>query len=316
MVDKITSRAVRGEFQRALAIDMAPSWVNAVSNKFMSDSSEELYAWLGAVPAMREVIGGRNAKELPEYEWTIKNRHFEATLEVLTKDLRRDKIGALRMRIAELATRASTHEASLLSELIVNGETELCYDGQFFFDTDHEEGSSGAQSNDIDVDISGLPVETAGSTTNPSIAEMQFAIAKGVQQITSFVDDQAEPMNETANNFLVMVPQVFLNSAIQAVDSSIQVAETQSVLGALKKKFSINVEPNVRLSDWTTKFAMFRTDAPIKALIRQEETGVMVGSKGDGSEYEFDNFAHQYGIDVWRNAAYGRWQNACLITLT
>ena len=70
--------------------------------------------------------------------------------------------------MAELAERGRTHYASLLSTLIVNGATTVCYDGQYFFDTDHSEGASGTQSNKIDSDISTLPASVHGSTTAPS----------------------------------------------------------------------------------------------------------------------------------------------------
>ena len=47
------------------------------------------------------------------------------------------------------ADRTVSHWASLLSTLIVNGESATCYDEQYFFDTDHSEGESGTQSNVI-----------------------------------------------------------------------------------------------------------------------------------------------------------------------
>lgn len=315
-IEKITERQVIGNFYKALAANTGAAWIGDVSNYFPSDQAIEEYAWLGMTPAMREWIGGRQAKGFREQSMQIRNKHYEATLDVLVSDLRRDKTGQLMARINEQARRANTHWASLLSTLILNGASTTCYDGQYFFDTDHSEGDSGTQSNDIEVDISGLPVATAGTTTAPSIAEFQFAIAKGVEKIVSFVDDQGEPMNEDATAFTIMVPITFMNTALQAVASTAQVAETQSVLDALKSNFSLKVVPNPRLSDWTASFAMFRTDSYLKSFIRQEEMGVQMKVKGAGSEYEFDNDAHQYGIDCWRNVGYGYWQNSCLITLT
>jgi phage major head subunit gpT-like protein len=313
-IEKITERQVIGTFYEALKQDTGAAWINAVSNYFASDQGSEEYAWIGQSPVMREWVGGRNAKGFTENNLTIRNKHFEATIEVLVKDLRRDKSGQVMTRIRDLARRTNSHWASLLSTLIINGAATECYDGQYFFDTDHSEGSSGAQSNDLEVDISGLPVETAGTITNPAIAEMQFAIAKGVQQIVSFVDNQGEPMNSDASEFLVMVPTTFMNTALQAVATPVQVGETQSALQAMKGQFALNVVVNPRLS-WTTQFALFRTDSALKSFIRQEETGVQLKIKGYGSEYEFDNDAHQYGVDTWRNVGYGYWQNACLITL-
>ena len=123
-------------------------------------------------------------------------------------------------------------------------------------------------------------------------------------------------MNEDARSFIVKCPISLMNVAMQAVATPLQVDASQTALTALKQDFSIRVAPNARLSDWTANFAVFRADSNVKALIRQEETAVQMKVKGEGSEYEFDNDAHQYGIDTWRNVGYGLWQMACLVTMT
>ena len=316
-IEKLTQRQIIGAFYKALSADTGAAWIGDVSNLFGSDQASEEYAWLGQSPAMREWVGGRLAKGFSENSQIIKNRHFEATLEILVRDLRRDKSGQALLRIAELAARSNTHWASLLSTLILNGLTDTCYDGQYFFDTDHAEGDSGAQSNKIDVDISGVPAAVHGAAvTAPSVEEMQWAIAYGIQQIVSFVDNEAEPMNENASAFLAMVPVSFMNVALQAVQTPIQVDASQTALVALKQNFSIQIAVNARFGSWTDQFALFRTDGQIKSLIRQQETTVQMKAKGYGSEFEFDNDAHQYGIDAWREVGYGYWQNACHITLT
>jgi phage major head subunit gpT-like protein len=313
-VDKLTERQIIGTFYKALSQDVGAGWISDVSNYFTSDQASEEYAWLGMSPAMREWIGGRNAKGFRENNIEIKNKHFEATLEVLVRDLRRDKSGQVMLRIQEMARRANAHWASLLSTLIINGESTVCYDGQYFFDTDHAEGASGTQDNDITVDISAMPLTKTGTTTAPSVEDIQWSIMKGIEAIVKFKDDQGEPMNEDANSFLVMVPPTFYHVGIQAVATPMQVAASQAALSEMKKEFSIRCVPNVRLT-WTDRFAIFRTDSNVKAFIRQEEQGVQIKAKGYGSEYEFDNDAHQYGIDSWRNVGYGYWQNACLVTL-
>jgi phage major head subunit gpT-like protein len=143
-------------------------WLDAVSNLYGSDQASETYNWLGQTPAMREWLAGRQAKGFSGQGVTILNKHYEATLEIAIKDMRRDKTGQIRARMAELAQRGQTHWASLVSTLIVNGATTVCYDGQYFFDTDHSEGSSGNQSNAISVTIANLPCVVHGSTTAPS----------------------------------------------------------------------------------------------------------------------------------------------------
>ena len=108
-MDKITSRQVIGWFYQTLNSAQGAPWINQVSNYFTSDQDIEEYYWLGMVPAMREWIGGRQAKGLKEQGIQIKNRHFEGTLEFLVKHMRRDKSGQIKVRIQELAKRANTH---------------------------------------------------------------------------------------------------------------------------------------------------------------------------------------------------------------
>lgn len=317
----LSSRAIIGEYYRQLEVATGQSWVPLVSNLFTSDQDGEDYKWLGQVPALRQWIGGRHAKGFSENGIRVENLHFEATLEVLVREMRRDKTGQVMVRVRELANRTVGHWASLLSTLIVNAEAAVCYDGQYFFDTDHAEGASGTQSNDISVDISGVPVSVHGTTTIPSVEEMQYAIVQAIQKIVSFKDDQGEPFNELANEFLVMTPVSMLQQASAAVSlrgDARQFASQTGFDALAAQGVRIQTAANVRLDSagWTTKFGVFRTDGEIKPLIRQQETDVMMKAKAEGSEYEFDNDAHQYGVDTWRNVGYGLWQGSCLVTLT
>lgn len=310
----LSSRAIIGEFYRTLEQDEGTRWYPRLSMPFTSDQEGETYKWLGMSPAMREWIGGRHAKGFRENGITIQNKHFEATMEVLVREMRRDKTGQVMVRIQEMADRANAHWASLLSTLIVNGPTTVCYDGQFFFDDDHVEGDSGSQSNDITSDISELPTNNHGSVTAPSVGEMQLSILKGVQQIYGFKDDQGEPMNENARNFMVMVPTSLWSVALAAVTMPmIDTGESNVIPSA---GFNIDVQVNARLDgSWTDEFAVFRTDGRVKPFIRQQETDIMMKAIAEGSELEFREDKHHYGIDAWRNVGYGYWQHACLVTM-
>jgi phage major head subunit gpT-like protein len=310
----LSSRAIIGAYYARLEQNPGMGWVDAISNYFTSDQDSETYPWLGQSPVMREWIGGRHAKGLRENGITIENKHFEATLEILVKDMRRDKTSQVMTRVHELADRTNAHWAKLLSELIANAATLSCYDGQYFFDTDHAEGDSGTQSNKISVDISALPAAVHGSTTAPSVAEMQQSILQGVQQMYGFKDDQGEPINETALNFLVMVPVPLFQVAAAALRNEMVNGGDSNLFRTLSE-YNIQPVPNPRLT-WTDKFAVFRTDGTIKSLIRQEETAVQLKVKAEGSEFEFDHDAHQYGVDTWRNTGLGMWQSACQVTMT
>lgn len=310
----LSSRAIMGMYFARLEMDPGMGWLDGVSNMFSSNQSSETYNFLGQSPAMREWIGGRQAKGFSGQGVTILNKHYEATIEVAKKDARRDKTPQIVARVSEFADRAQSHWASLTSALILAGPSTVCYDGQFFFDTDHSEGDSGTQSNDITVDISTLPAAVHGVVTAPSMEEMQQTILAAITAILGFKDDRGEPMNENARAFVVVVPNSLYMVAVAACATLTTMALQQNLNPNLIAGLSVAVQMNARLT-WTDSFAVFRTDSPIKALIRQTEQEVELKAKAEGSEYEFDNDAWQFGIDAWRGVGYGYWQRACYVTM-
>ena len=316
-VAELSSRAIIGMYYEALDAATAAGWADAIGNLFTSDQESESYKWLGQTPMLKEWIGGRNAKGFQVNGITIENKHYEATLEFQVKDIRRDKTPQIRARVGNLADRASEHWADLLSTLILNGASTVCYDGQYYFDTDHSEGSSGTQSNSITVTLStDIPATTAyiGSTTAPGPTAMGFAIRKAIQSILGFKDDQGQPMNSNSKKFVVMVPVPYMADALDAVNSVVSdQGKTNATKTLQNQGFTIDVVVNPRLT-WTTKFAVFRTDGRVKPLIRQQETPPSMKAKAEGSEFEFDNDAWQFGVDTWRNVGYGYWQHGCLVT--
>lgn len=314
-VNYLTTRGVIGSFYHALSVASGASWVDQVSNYFQSNQLTETYAFLNQVYGLREWVGERMARHLSENSFTIRNKHYEDTLAVGVSTKRRDKSDQVQIRINEMARRSVSWWASALSTLILNAASTTCYDGQYFFDTDHSEGDSGTQSNSISADISTYPVATAGSTTVPSVGEAQYAIYAAIAQILGFKDNTGEPMNEDARDFLIMCPLSLYKILGQAVNTAGQVAESQTAMDALKGEFSMRVVPNPRLSTWTANFAVFRTDSYLKSFIRQEETGVQMKALAEGSDHEFLHDEHLFGIDTWRNVGYGFWQNSCLVTL-
>ncbi|MGE3990330.1 Mu-like prophage major head subunit gpT family protein [Pseudorhodoplanes sp.] len=291
------------------------SWVNRYAMKIDSNQEIESYAFLGMAPTMREWIGGRQAKGLSEYSFQVRNKDHEATLEVLVKELRRDKSGQIRLRINDLARRVLSYPAKLVSTLMQNGESQLCYDGSYFFDTAHVSGKSGSQANKIQVDISELPVgaDNHGSVSVPHVLEFQQAVLKGVQQLLALKDDQGEPLNEGMRTFEVMVPTSMWAIAQAALALPVLSQGQANIIPAMSD-FKIVPVVNPRLT-WTTKFAIVATDGETKPFIIQEEVPLGVDAIAEGSELEFKEKKHWYGVDWTGEVAFGLWQHAVLVEL-
>jgi phage major head subunit gpT-like protein len=301
----LTSRAVVGRFYRRLEEYAQAAWWTRLALHFASSQESETYRWLGMVPQVREWKGGRQVRPLRSQGLTIVNKTWEATVRVDADEQRRDKSGQLLVRISELARRVATHPNKLLTALVLAGESSPGYDGQYFFDTDHSEGDSGPQSNDLTAD--------AATPSAPTDREMYEAIVDAIGQVLSFRDDQGEPMNDTAREFLVMVPMSFLGATLVALSG--QTVQSTSNPLASGAPFTVRWIANPRLT-WTDKFALFRTDGTTRPFIFQEELPVQVQVLAEGSELEINENQHQYGVKAVHAAGYGFWQDACLVTFT
>jgi phage major head subunit gpT-like protein len=306
-----SSRAIIGRFYNRLESTQPPPWVPRVAMRMDSDQPSETYNWLGMSPVMREWAGGRNATGFRTNGISVTNKLFEASVAVDMDDIRRDKTGQFLARIDELPGRAQQHRARLLTDLILSGESTACYDGEFFFDTDHAEGSSGTQSNDLAVDISDNSL--GGTATAPTPLAIQHSVLAAVQAIMGFKDDKGEPMNETAAAFDVMVPTTFMGATLAAL-SLPMIDGGNSNLLVNSPGFSLTPVINPRLT-WTTKLAVFRTDGMTKPFIEQVEYDPRMVAIAEGSEMEALERKHLYSVERMGNVAFGYWQHACLVTL-
>ena len=72
--ETIGRRDTIGKFFAALEIAIGKSWIKLLSMECPSDQDVEKYRWLTASPAMREWIGGLNARGLTANGIDIENK--------------------------------------------------------------------------------------------------------------------------------------------------------------------------------------------------------------------------------------------------
>jgi phage major head subunit gpT-like protein len=354
--DTIGVRGIIGMFFQSLEQYSGQTWINKIANTFESNQDTETYAGLGMVPQMREWVGGKLAKSFIEQSVKIGNRDFEATLAIKNKDRRRDKTGQVAARIGELAQRALSHDALLLSALIDGGTsttitipgggnvTVACYDAQPLFSATHTIGSV-ALSNSLTFNLSNAAgtlgkVTGTGTPTNPSPAAFSLAIQNALSALYAFKDDQSQPLNEFAREFIIMVPPSLSGSANAAINSAflalgysnpLQFSVTPS-----EGRPTFTVISNPRLT-WTDKFALFRTDGAFKTLIRQVEAltpnsanestfgendslpvgyGLTMKVLAEGSDHEFKNNEALFSVEKSGFVGNGRFDQAVLTQFT
>lgn len=125
----------KGAFNKGF--ESAPSFYERVAMIVPSQVREEEYGWLGQLPQVREWIGPRVVQNLTAHSYVIKNRAFELTVSVRRDDISDDQYGIYAPMFGELGKAAGELPDQLVFGLLNNGFTGTCYDGQYFFNTDH-----------------------------------------------------------------------------------------------------------------------------------------------------------------------------------
>lgn len=118
-------------------LEGAASYYKNIAMLTNSEGSDETYAWLGQFPRLREWVGDRVLKNLAAHGYTLTNKTFEDTIKVKRTDIEDDKYGVYGPLMTELGRAAGEHPDELVFALLALGFSTKCYDGQYFFDTDH-----------------------------------------------------------------------------------------------------------------------------------------------------------------------------------
>lgn len=298
-MEDLGSRGIIGRIFLALEEVQPPAWVSDIGMSIQSSSAEETYRWLAELPAMRAWNGGRQANRLDVRSQIVRNQLFEASLEVSRSELRRDKTGQIQLRINELAARSQQHWAKLLTDTIV--ENANTYDDIAFYGLNHD----GVASNDNAL------APAAASAIAPTVAEFETSVFGTLEAMLGFKDAGGEPMNDGLEALTIVVPTTMYGVAQRALNDQIITdgggTRTNSVANLSGYQMRLAVNP--RLSLASTYYA-YRSDSSIKPYILQEESAPQIEALAEGSDFAFQNDAHQYGISKSCAVGNGVWQYA------
>ena len=128
---------VRGEYSAQLASLIANALYTQIATIITSNTASNTYGWLGDFPHIREWIGDRVVKDINESAYTIANKLYESTLGVKRTDIEDDNLGIYKPLSRAQADEVVKFYNRMISKLLEGGFTNLCYDGQPFFDEEH-----------------------------------------------------------------------------------------------------------------------------------------------------------------------------------
>ncbi|MCB1463255.1 MAG: Mu-like prophage major head subunit gpT family protein [Nitratireductor sp.] len=122
-------------FQQQL--DQAKPMYPRVSMRVNSSTGKETYGWLGKIPSVRQWLGDRHVQNLMEHDYVISNLDYELTIGVDRNHIQDDELGIYTPIFQQFGDSVAAWPDELVWGLLAAGFTTACYDGQYFFDTDH-----------------------------------------------------------------------------------------------------------------------------------------------------------------------------------
>lgn len=128
-------------FKKGLGL-AKPMW-QRIAMTVPSTTSTEEYGWLGMTTKFREWVGDRVYQNLKTHGYSIKNKTFESTVAVPRENIEDDQYGVFSPLMEQLGQDAAMHPDELVFGALLAGLTTTCFDGQYFFDTDHPVGLPG-----------------------------------------------------------------------------------------------------------------------------------------------------------------------------
>jgi len=259
-----------------------------IATKVPSTARSEDYSWIGSVPRMRKMEGERAPKQLLDYTYTITNEEYEASIIVNHADIKDDQTGQYGPRARAIGEAVKTFPDELLFlDLIPNGTTNTCYDGQFFFDSDHPIGDSGTTQSNL------------GSTALDAAA---FQAARTV--LRKMKDDQGRPTFNNNMDLLLVIPPELESTAKTILEAEIGASGATNIYAN-----NARILVNNWLTD-TNNWYLFNTAGTIKPFVLQEREFIPFEYLGEDSEMGVMRKKNVFGT-YWRgNAGYGLYQKA------
>lgn len=273
------------------AFEAAPSTWQKIAMEVPSTSGQNDYSWLSNFPKMRRWIGAKVVKALEAYKYVVANEDFEATVEVDRNHIEDDQLGIYLPQAQMAGFSAAQLPDELVYEAVNGGFTKLCYDGQYFFDTDHP--------------VAGTSVSNTSTAvlSNATLALAQAGYGAARTAMKKFKDEDGRSLNISPNVLLVGA----------ALEDTARMLLTNDKLADDKPnpyKGTAELVVDTRIQSDTAWF-LLDTSKPVKPFVYQpRKKPVFVSQTNPDAEDVFNLKKYKFGAEARAAAGYGFWQLA------
>lgn len=291
---------LKTEFEVAYRNELNHSPIEGLATIIQTTVPSQQYAWLGAVPGMREFVGERVLQGIKGYGVTISDKTFESTIAVDRKAIEDDQLDLIRLRIRDLAGRVAHHRHQMLIETLAGAFTGNGLDGVPFFSGTH-------------------PVKGGTFSNTSGNALGANALAEAMASMMTVPDEAGIPLGIVPDTLVVGPNQMW--NALELAESAVVVykgnatdtAASTPYANAFQGRLKVVVSPFLTGASADNWF-LLDTKRAIRALILQQRSDVPIEfaalEAGSGSESAFMQDRYLYGVRARYNVGLGLWQCA------
>lgn len=259
-----------------------------------STAGQNDYAWISQFPSMRKWVSDKYFKVLAAFKYSIINDDYETTVRVKRNDIEDDQLG-IYANVAQMAGFSARQlPDEIVAELKNNSFTNLCFDGQPFYDTDHPVTSSESGTTSVSNKLT-----VALSAATQAAAAASFGAAR--LAILKFKDAEGRPLN--------LMPDVLeVPPALETAANMLMFSDKLSDDSPNPYKGMARVLVNPRLTSDTAWF-LHVTNMPFKPFIYQERKAPVFVSQTDmQADDVFNSAIYAFGAEARAAGGYGFWQ--------
>jgi len=291
LVNKATIAAVFTSLKTTFnnAFDAAPSQWQLTAMLVPSGSSQNDYTWLSLFPKMRKWIGDKVVKALEAFKYTVVNDDWEATVEVDRNDIEDDNLGIYAPQAQMAGYSAKQLPDEIVADLKNNAFANTCYDGQYFYDTDHS--------------VAGASVSNKGVAVLSGATQAAAAASYGAARtaIMSFRDDEGRPLGLIPDT--LEVPPALETEGKRIVEMDKLADDTPNPY-----KGTAKLVVNPRLTS-TTAWFLHVTSMPVKPFVYQERKAPNFVEQTDPqNDNVFMRKKFRFGAEARAAGGYAFWQ--------
>lgn len=281
------------------AVNENALWHLGVATEVQSSDASNLYYFQDVFPRLSKWVGPRHFSNVKLEDYLLENEDYEGGFRIPTNVVEDDKLGSFDAALKNLGRSARLWPNDLVRAAIIAGGSTVCYDGQYFFDSDHPlvvEGST-------DSTQSNLHTSCALTAANLQTVHTAMATRRG---------SDGQPLGVTPSVLIVPEALRFTAKRILEADSSGYLANASSTAAdtnILKGIVGMLVLPELDASSSTTWY-LADTTKPLKPMVlqvRRMPSRLDILNRPTDANV-FNDKEIVVGVDGRGAAGYGLWQ--------